>query len=85
LGERAFPKPLKILDWERFTFAPYEARPHWRGLLDVRYAPIATKFCIATKCRVGPLGDISPSRISPNQGLIQVSTDTEKQLVRFAA
>jgi hypothetical protein len=27
-------------------------------LLDVRYAPIATKFCIAAKRRDVPIGDI---------------------------
>ena len=30
----------------------------WRGLLDVRHAPIATKFCIAARCRDGPEADL---------------------------
>jgi hypothetical protein len=34
-------------------------------LLDVRYAPIATKFCIAAKRRDVPTADID----SPNSGL----------------
>ena len=29
-------------------------RTRWCGLLDVRYALIATKFCIAAKCRDVP-------------------------------
>ncbi len=29
------------------------ARTHKPSLIDIRYAPIATKFCIAAKCRDG--------------------------------
>ena len=44
----------------RFTVALCQTRPHWCGLLGVRYAPIATKFCIAPKCRNGPQPDVPP-------------------------
>jgi hypothetical protein len=48
----------------RSTFALCWAGTHkielWCGLLDVRYAPIATKFSIAAKCRDVPIGDIMP-------------------------
>jgi len=33
---------------------------HWFGLLDVRYAPIATKFCVAAKSRDGPIAEVVP-------------------------
>jgi hypothetical protein len=50
---------LKDNQIARIGFWKFRARTHnpeldWCGLIDVRYAPIATKCCDAEKCRDGP-------------------------------
>jgi ketosteroid isomerase-like protein len=61
-------------------------RTHWCGLLDVRYAPIATKFCIAAKCRDVPIGCIRPSnnlrrdRVKPCKVVALRGRDTSHHL-----
>jgi hypothetical protein len=60
-----------VKEADRSTFAltrPYSRiELDWCGLLDVRYAPIVTKFCIAAKCRDVPRGDKLAARVDLNQ------------------